>query len=58
MYRVLKSKVGAILHLNKLCEFRNSEAIHDAAAWWLDYEIAELEHDIVRGRGERNGASN
>ena len=48
MYQVLKSKVEAILHLNKLCEFRNDPGIHDAAANWLDIEIAELEHDIVR----------
>jgi hypothetical protein len=49
MYQILKAKVEAIIHINNLSTFRNDPSIHDAAAWWLDKEIVELERDIVRG---------
>ncbi|CAM3364820.1 hypothetical protein PALU110988_18740 [Paenibacillus lupini] len=48
MYQILKAKIEAILHLNRLCEFRNQPEVHPSQHDWLDIEIAELERDIVR----------
>ncbi|ACT00252.1 hypothetical protein [Paenibacillus sp. JDR-2] len=42
------AKLESARHLKNLYDFRFSGEVHDAAECWLEKEISDLQHDMVR----------